>query len=119
MGKTNWKRVFLGGLLAGVVLNVFYFGILGAFYETDEFRTSLIIFYFITGMMTIWLYSAIRPRYGSGLQAAVIAGLVIGGLCGLTYIVSANSASVFTLYTAVAMHIIAALAGAWVYKEQS
>ena len=23
MGKTNWSRVFLGGLLAGVVMNVF------------------------------------------------------------------------------------------------
>lgn len=118
MGKTNWKRVFLGGLVAGAVLNVFYFAILAVFYEIDDFKTSLIVFYFITGMMAIWLYSAIRPRYGSGPQAAVIAGLVIGGLCGLTYIVSVNSASVLTLYTAVAMHIVATLAGAWVYKEQ-
>ena len=118
MGQTNWKRVFLGGVVAGVVLNIFYFVILAAFYETDEFRTSLIVFYFITGMMAIWLYAAIRPRYGSGPQAAVISGLLIGGLCGLTYIVSANSASVLTLYTAAAMHIVATLAGAWVYKEQ-
>jgi hypothetical protein len=116
MEGTNWKRVFLGGVVSGIVLNVFHLTILVISSGTVDIGTSTIVFYFVTGILAIWLYSAIRPRYGTGTQTAVIAGLFIGVLCGLTYFVSAVSASLLALYAAVAMYILATLAGSWIYK---
>ena len=116
MEGTNWKRVFLGGVVSGIVLNVFHLSILVIFSGTVGIGTSTIVFYFVTGILAIWLYSAIRPRYGTGTQTAVIAGLFIGVLCGLTYFVSSVSASLLALYAAVAMYILATPAGSWIYK---
>jgi hypothetical protein len=38
---------------------------------------SLIAMTFVLGIASVWLYAAIRPRYGAGLGTAVIAGLAV------------------------------------------
>ena len=88
MGKINWTRVLLGGLVAGVVINVFEFiengVVLAREWEAamkalgHTFSTSAIgifvLWGFLGGITAVWLYGAIRPRYGAGPRTAAIAG---------------------------------------------
>ena len=93
MGKINWSRVVLGGLLAGLVLNVFDFLVNGVWLMADweaamralgkdPISNAMIGLYvlwdFALGIFVIWLYAAVRPRYGAGPGTAVLAG-VAGG----------------------------------------
>jgi hypothetical protein len=89
MGKINWGRVFLGGLLAGLVINIVEFiengWILGREWDAAmkalgrTFPASALVVFvfwgFLAGITAVWLYAAIRPRYGAGPRTALIAGL--------------------------------------------
>ena len=142
MGKTNWTHVFLGGLLAGIVLNILGFASIAmyarnlwkpevealnpAFQESIGFWTFWIVFYLVLGILTIWLYSAIRPRYGAGPKTAVIAGLAVWALWGLSFVAMSASFGLFSVkllftdaLTTLVMMVVAAQLGAWVYKEGS
>ena len=124
MGKTNWTRVFLGGLLAGVVLNIFYFACLGVYSQINQFSDIRIASFFITGMTAIWLYSAIRPRYGAGPKTAIIAGIAFV----VIYVLLPDAVTMEIMYRTkevvingiifLAMYVPATLIGAYVYKEQ-
>src|SRR2546422_4874519 len=50
---------------------------------------SMIIWFvivdFLFGIFLIWLYAAIRPRFGAGPRTAVLAGFAIWGLYGLLH----------------------------------
>src|SRR5215468_10764988 len=90
MGKINWARVLLGGILAGVIINVFEFVANGAFLAADweammkvlgrtNFPSSsaaviFLIWGFLSGIGAIWLYAAARPRFGPGVKTAVLTG---------------------------------------------
>lgn len=92
MGKINWGRVVLAGLLAGVVLNVIDFVVYGIWLKPD-FAVALqalgkqppagstillyVVLDFVYGIGLLWLYAAIRPRYGAGPRTAVTAGLAL------------------------------------------
>ena len=78
----------------------------------------------VLGILSVWLYSAIRPRYGAGVKTAVIAGVFIWvvrelfpdiefGSWGLypANLVVADGAT--TLVTC----IVGTIIGAWIYKE--
>lgn len=142
MGQINRKRVILGGLLAGLVMNIseaaLHGGMLGeddmALFKSLNLSTtpqpvnlvSLIAMTFVLGIAAVWLYAAIRPRYGAGPKTALIAGLavwVVAHLWAGVYL-GAGYAGVFTLKQAwlpVVWGLIEApigtLAGAWLYKE--
>ena len=142
MGKINWSRVFLGGLLAGVVLIVLgavadsmYLGklwdpTLEAMGHPLQRSVGIIIFFivssFVLGIMAVWLYSAIRPRYGAGAKTAVCAGLAFWALVslipnatfGFMGLFPANVLMTDSL-TYLVVFVVATLLGAWVYKEQS
>jgi hypothetical protein len=138
MGKTNWVRVFLGGVLAGIVLivlemiaNRIYLGKVWApVLENLNLQGSIgllivgLIMWIVLGILSVWLYSAIRPRYGAGVKTAVIAGVFIWvvrelfpdiefGSWGLypANLVVADGAT--TLVTC----IVGTIIGAWIYKE--
>jgi hypothetical protein len=96
----NTQKVVVGGLAAGVVLNVVGFVgfgmLLGARFtaEMDAVVPGLsakmntganmgvgIASQFVIGLLLAWLYAAMRPRFGAGMKTAVYAALVIW-LCG-------------------------------------
>lgn len=92
MGKINWGRVVLAGLLAGLVLNVIDYVVYGMWLRADFAAAlqalgkqppggSTILWYvvldFVYGIGLLWLYAAIRPRYGAGPRTAVLAGLAL------------------------------------------
>ncbi len=139
MARINLTRVVLGGLVAGVVIMIgeFINGLVtgNAFEEilaalgVTEFSTgatiALVMIAFVEGIIMIWLYAAIRPRFGPGIQTALIAGffiwIVAAFLTGVQFIVI----GVFPMNAAMAMGsaislvqlLAASTAGAWIYKE--
>jgi hypothetical protein len=95
MSSTNWKRVILGGLLAGVVINVSE-SILNGVVLAKDWEAAMaalgkpqmggnqvgvfVLWGFLVGVFAVWLYAAIRPRYGAGPKTALCAGAASGAL---------------------------------------
>lgn len=143
MGKINGSRVFLGGIVAGIVFVVLgflaYTVYLGKLYDsamqalgrampalTAGGYVFMIILSLVSGIVAVWLYAAIRPRFGAGPKTAVIAGLfywIVGSLfpsISLSFmdLFPGNALTVDTI-TSLVISVIAVLLGAWVYKEQA
>jgi hypothetical protein len=143
MGKINWTRVLIGGLIAGVVLNVLAFAAWWSFIrptltatlqalghpaqETVGGLVLMVVLFFLMGIVAIWLYAAIRPRYGAGPGTAVLAGIVAGLLMGVfpdigwgmaLRLIPARVWAMDAVTSLVAI-VIATLLGAWVYKEEA
>ncbi len=139
MGRIDNGRVLLGGLLAGVIINaseilanVFVFasqfeealGDLGMPEPTTGEVIAYLGFGFILGITAVWIYAAIRPRFGPGPKTAVTAGLVLWILARVWPITDIGtflempaglmvSGYVWTLVESV----LATMAGAWLYRE--
>jgi len=137
MGKINWGRVFLCGILTGGVLYLLKLLVaVFALGETDlmaaveaagrpTFPALPAILHVAIGIWTIWLYTAIRPRYGPGPKTAAVAGFamwVIGALVdalwvSLRLIPIPLGALLAPLAASLPNAIVAAVVGAWPYKE--
>jgi hypothetical protein len=142
MGKINGTRVLLGGLLAGVIFNVLYYG--AAFlYLGKRWSAALealghpicmsglniaigIVFDFVLGIFAVWLYALIRPRCGAGAKTALFAGMAFWVLTGLLPTIMWGSLKLFSArlltidsLSYLVMVIVATLLGAWVYKEEA
>lgn len=139
MGKINMGRVILGGLLAGVVINigesVLNIPILGdqwaevmqkyGLQESPAVMTWYFVWGFLTGIVTVWLYAAIRPRFGAGPRTAIISGLavwvIMWFLGWVGFVVNGMFPSglmVTSLIWGFFEVPIAAVVGAWLYKEE-
>jgi hypothetical protein len=100
----NTQKVLVGGLAAGVVMNIIDFVnnkfILGArmMAEAEAFKpgmtasmntTSVMVSYIamdlILGIALVWTYAAIRPRFGPGLKTASYAAFLFWVLAGTFY----------------------------------
>ena len=139
MARINMGRVILGGLLAGLVVNVSEFifnGLLFAKDMEDAMRamnrpppdnSAIIWFALVSFAMTIiavWLYAAIRPRFGAGVRTATIAA---GAVWLLAYAYPSVFMAVLQMFPTKLLVIgliwglpeiiIATIAGAWVYQE--
>src|SRR2546426_3644404 len=89
MGKINLARVFLGGLLAGLIINIFEYVLNGVVFASQwdaymkalgrQMRPGAIPFFvvstFVAGIGVVWLYAVARPRLGGGTQNAAPAGV--------------------------------------------
>ena len=140
MTKMNMGRVILCGLVAGLVINVGEFilnmPVLGSQWA-DALKalgrppldaappTFFIILAFVLGILTMWLYAAIRPRFGKGPKTAISAGLMMWLLTILYPMAGMLPMNLFPrslLVTAALWDLfelpIAALAGAWFYREE-
>jgi len=140
----NTSKVLVGGLAAGIVQNIIAyvgFGILlgprmqaeavavapalagrgmsGAAIATNVIST------FVISILIVWLYAAMRPRFGAGPRTAVFAGLVVW-ICGLVFhldwlVVGMMSTTSFALASLLAF--VEVQAGAWVggmlYREDA
>ena len=98
----NTQKVLIGGVAAGVVMNVIDFVtntyILGARMkaESDAFKPGLsdqmmsgssiagyIVMDFVLGILLVWTYAAIRPRFGPGMKTATYAAVLFWLLAGI------------------------------------
>ena len=139
MGKINWLRVVLGGLLAGVVLNVYDFVVNGTILAAQwnaalqalgkgQMGGSMVVWFvvcdFLIGLWALWIYAAIRPRFGAGPKTAVIAGLTAWFGLGLINTLSQLPMGLFpaglyhwNLIGTLVMGPVATIAGAALYQE--
>src|SRR6266700_768753 len=138
MGKINWNRVILGGLVAGVIINIFEFVLNGVILAKDmeAAMTALgrqvggsalamfTVWGFLVGIFAIWLYAAIRPRYGAGPKTALCAGAAVWGLGYLLASVTPIALHLFPrhimaigLAVGLVEVLVGTVAGAWLYRE--
>jgi hypothetical protein len=140
MERINMGRVFLGGIVAGIVADVLGTLVDGVILAPQwaegmkalgrpDFSVNQMIGFNILGLaygiFAVWLYAAIRPRYGAGPRAAVCAGLAVwvagvllpnAAFMGAAGLFPANLTMMTTL-AAIVEWVAAALAGAALYKE--
>jgi hypothetical protein len=139
MGTINAGRVLLGGFVAGIIVNVFEF-VLNGVLLADQWphvmasinrppigMNDVIAFNiigFVYGIVAVWTYAAIRPRFGAGVKTAIYAG----ALTWVTAYVIATTTpvimGVFSLRMACVLVavglieiVVATIVGAWLYKE--
>ena len=141
MNKINVGRVLLGGLVAGVVLNIgetlfnvvlfadqmrAFFDRLGVPEPGNNFIVVAVVLTFALGILIVWLYAMIRPRYGPGPKTAVCAALIVW-FCICIYCGTFNflllrvptNIMVIGLAWCLVEYVLAAIAGAWLYKEEA
>ena len=142
MGRINWGRVVLCGLLTGGVWMAITAPIfLLAFYESEyvqalhaaqaaahpRFNPLLVAapLNLVAGIWIMWLYAAISPRYGPGPKTAAVAGLagwlavaVIEAELALLHLLPLSLGGLAVpLGVALPSMIVAAVVGAWQYQE--
>lgn len=139
MGNINLGRVLLGGLVAGVVLNIGEFllneVVLGSqmkeFLRLHNFQQPggnfiaiAVALTFVLGIVMVWLYALIRPRCGAGPKTALVAALIswfaIYFYTGIFYLLifgSPLNAMLIGWVWGLAEYSLAAIAGAFLYKE--
>jgi hypothetical protein len=142
MGKINWGRVFLGGIVAGIVINLSETLLNAVVFKNDmaEAMRALgknpeammtgstmavwILWGFLAGIGAVWGYAAIRPRFGPGARTAVIAGVAVWFFaCFLPNVVMLNMGLfpqriiMIGLIWGLVELVVATVAGAWLYKE--
>jgi hypothetical protein len=136
----NWARVILGGLVAGLIVNICEFLVNNLWLDGDWSdamealnrspevgiggTVAFWLWGFLTGIFAMWLYAALRPRFGSGPKTAVLAAIAVwipGSVLGMVFpavlelfpyrLIAIGIASGFVEI------VIGTLAGAWLYRE--
>ena len=106
MGKINWTRVFLGGLAWWVVAMVLYmrteviaaWKVLGLHVPgTLEFAVFWFVFVYAAGVLAMWLYAAIRPRFGPGPKTAVGAGVAFWLIAKVPHMIFLGAVGAFSI----------------------
>jgi hypothetical protein len=142
VNKINLGRVVLGGIVAGIVINIFE-GILNGVVLADQWAAVMTglgkspamsikqivafnVWGFATGILILWVYAAMRPRLGAGPRTAVCAGLVVwatayalGGAAPVFLHLIPVSLMAIALAVGLVETMVAGVAGAYFYKESA
>jgi hypothetical protein len=134
-------RVIIGGLVAGVVINIGE-TVLNAVVIAEEMAATMarfnlppmgagtiglfIVLCFMLGILTIWIYAAIRPRFGPGPKTAALAGAAVWFAAYLFPSIGYAAMGFFPVgLSALALGwglveiLLAAVAGAYFYREDA
>lgn len=138
MSQINGKRVVLGGLVAGVISNISGITLAHFFFEEEvnaamqrlnlTFGPGIGVLHLTMrlamGVALVWLYAAIRPRFGPGPRTALIAGTA---MWLFAYVWSLLGMYPYRIYSAHLLLIagvwslfeanLCALVGGWLYRE--
>ena len=140
MNGINTKLVILGGLIAGVVINIGEFILNGvilmedwekwaASMNQDAMDPDKMVWYvlmsFVLGIIMVWMHAAIRPRFGANVKTAIIAGLyvwfavwVIGFGSSVIEGMVPTNIFVISIIWGVFEAPLATVAGTYMYKEE-
>lgn len=135
----NIGKVIAGGLLCGLLINISE-TILNLVVVPTDMAAALkdrnlpelgggpivgfVVFAFLLGVGIVWLYAAIRPRFGPGVKTAIVAGVVAWlfayaypslGMMFMGFFPAGLTA--FTLVWGLVEVLVGAVAGAWLYSE--
>lgn len=140
MGKINWGRLILGGIVAGIVADILGYLVDGVWLAPrwadgmkalghSNFSSNNWIWFNLFGLASgialIWVYAAARPRYGAGPKTAIYAAIAVWILGVLLPNLSVMWAAglfqinltVMTTLGGLVEVIVGGLAGASLYKE--
>ena len=139
MANINPGRVILGGLIAGLIINIGeyvlnvivlgpqWMAVTAALHRPMVAGNQIVLFNvlgFIEGIAAVWTYAAIRPRFGAGPKTAVIAALLIWLTCyflanAFPTVMGFFPVSMLEIMLAwgIVEIILATVAGAYFYKE--
>ena len=138
MGKINYGRVILGGIVAVIVINVLEYlvhEVLLKAQHVEEMKAlgktmpeggSTIAVWMVYGfawaIAAVWLYAAIRPRFGPGAKTALCAGLAVWFFDSLLPGIAMWNMTLMPLspgqnFAELVVQVLAVIAGAAVYKE--
>ena len=138
----NTSKVVAGGFVAGIVMNVVgYIGqavLLGPRMMSEMVAaapslegkgmgtgalTGRVLTQFAVGFLLVWLYAAMRPRFGPGMKTAALAAFAVW-LCGFLFYLDwlylgMMSPGLYALTSLVLIItlLIAAGVGAMIFKE--
>ena len=142
MADINWKKVFVGGVVAGIIIDVIE-GIFEGVVLGPQWRQAMqalghplqetggqMVLHTLLGLAygisAVWLYAAIRPRYGAGPKTALFAGLAVWVIGYFLPAFNWGSRDLFPGQLVVSASlgelveiILATLAGAWLYQEKT
>ncbi len=140
MPGINLGRVILGGLVAGLIINVVE-AVLNQFLMVDAIQQAMaarnlampddpmslgifIVYGFVFGIALIFVYAAIRPRFGAGAKTAVYAGVMVWFIGGFLVSVMMATLGMFPAgllavgaVVGLVETCVAAVAGAALYQE--
>ncbi len=135
MSNINYSKVLVGGIVAGVVwiamdaASYMLMGMQGmdAWLAQHGLREPPMGVFFgmdlLFGLMAVWLYAAIRPRFGPGPRTAATAALFIWLLFTVIYF-GLHMMGLFTpgdyaksVVIGLLTVMAATMAGAWLYRE--
>ena len=139
MSRINLGRVLIGGLVAGLIINIGEFILNGVLLAEDMTAAMaalnkppvdqrmimwFVLFCFGLGFMLVWTYAAIRPRFGAGIKTAICASTLVWGLAYLypnlfmiIIDIFPRNITVMGIAWGLGELILAGIAGAWLYKE--
>ena len=137
----NTGRVVGGGIVAGIIMNGLD-ALWGNFVMKDEYQAMAtrmgmdpkiletfsgmmpwILCDFVLGLLVVWTYAGFRPRFGAGIQTAIVAAFVpfvaitavMYGMMSMGVMTTSvwMESSLFGLVNMIAGGIV----GGWLYKE--
>lgn len=138
----NTRRVIIGGLVAGIV--IILLNILAQFVLVDSVQQEMsaglpgsadtmtmsvaataagIVMKFIIGVILVWLYAAVRPRFGAGPRTAFYVAVCVWILGAIFFsdFLLLGMMSAFSYVILEVMQFLsflaATLVGAWIYTE--
>jgi hypothetical protein len=133
MGKINWGRVILGGIAAGIVINIFEYVTNGRILAADWAAAMqtlgrqmpagataiFIVWGFLVGISAIWLYAA-----GPGTAVLIgfaywVIGYLFPNLVNVALALFPMRLLAITTIVGLVELILASLAGASIYKERT
>ncbi len=139
MGRINVPRVIAGGLVAGLICNLSGMALGGMVLQADFQRVldamdsppsmmqlfvTHVLMRFALGLLAVWLYAAIRPRFGPGPKTACLAGVfiwiaayVLAGLMLQEVQIYSMQTLLISLAWGFVEAVLMTLAGAAVYRE--
>jgi hypothetical protein len=140
MTGINVTRVLIGGFVAGLVINIGESVLNGWLLAADltaalerlnlppvggNAIATFVVMAFALGLATVWLYAAIRPRYGAGVNTALCAGATVWFFSyaypSIGFLVMGFFPTRLTLISlawGLGELLLAAVAGAWLYREE-
>lgn len=135
----NFGRVILGGLVTGLILNIGEFLLNEVLFKQQmeeilgrlntprpgvNFIATAVGITFLLGIVIVWIYAMIRPRFGPGPKTAIVAAFVawfcVYFYCGIlnsTLFGMPATLMLTGMVWGIVEYILGALAGAWLYKE--
>jgi hypothetical protein len=139
MNKINLRRVLLGGLVAGLIINAGEFILNGILLrphiEADMKRMNLtppgngfgvlaVALTFIFGILAVLLYAMIRSRLGPGPKTALVIALILwfcvyaySGTINMMVISVPPGLILMILAWGIVEYLVGVLAGAALYRE--